>query len=116
MTDKPPYLTHAAGAPVSVGLSIQTAGRRGPAPLRDRFGDIIPGQVRGTSYRIMSELRTQSRRPTTVTLGMPHESQSTFYAPEIACTQSTASQDATSHEIATKIDHKLNNHFDLRLS
>ena len=35
MTDKPTYLTHATGAPVSDNLNIQTAGRRGPALLQD---------------------------------------------------------------------------------
>src|SRR5216683_1892281 len=35
MTDEPPYLTHATGAPVSDNLNIQTAGRRGPALLQD---------------------------------------------------------------------------------
>ena len=35
MTDKPPYMTHATGAPVSYNLNIQTAGRRGPALLQD---------------------------------------------------------------------------------
>jgi catalase len=35
MTDKPPNMTHATGAPVSDNLNIQTAGRRGPALLQD---------------------------------------------------------------------------------
>ena len=35
MTNKPPLLTHATGAPVSDNLNIQTAGRRGPALLQD---------------------------------------------------------------------------------
>lgn len=35
MTDKPKYLTHATGAPVSDNLNILTAGRRGPALLQD---------------------------------------------------------------------------------
>jgi DNA-binding ferritin-like protein len=35
MTDKPQYLTHATGTPVTDNLNIQTAGRRGPAPLQD---------------------------------------------------------------------------------
>src|SRR5882724_3624608 len=35
MTDKPPYMTHATGAPVSDNLNVQTAGRRGPALLQD---------------------------------------------------------------------------------
>ncbi len=35
MIDKPSYLTHATGAPVSDNLNIQTAGRRGPALLQD---------------------------------------------------------------------------------
>lgn len=35
MTDKPPYLTHATGAPVSDNLNTLTAGRRGPALLQD---------------------------------------------------------------------------------
>ncbi len=35
MTDKPPYLTQATGAPVSDDLNTLTAGRRGPALLQD---------------------------------------------------------------------------------
>ncbi|MGY3149296.1 catalase [Bradyrhizobium sp. USDA 3397] len=35
MSDNPPHLTHATGAPVSDNLNILTAGRRGPALLQD---------------------------------------------------------------------------------
>ena len=35
MTNKPPHLTHAAGAPVTDNLNILTAGPRGPALLQD---------------------------------------------------------------------------------
>lgn len=33
MSNKPPHLTHATGAPVSDNLNVLTAGRRGPALL-----------------------------------------------------------------------------------
>jgi catalase len=35
MTDKPAFLTHATGSPVSDNVNIETAGPRGPTLLQD---------------------------------------------------------------------------------
>jgi hypothetical protein len=62
MTDKPPHLTHATGAPVSDNLNRQTAGRRGPALLQDIWlieGLRDDGARKAAQQRIVKEIRAR---------------------------------------------------------